>query len=78
VHHQVHVVIELPDQVLASPRQPIDAPPLDRGGELVGRERAAPARVEHLELAHDPALDAGRQMAADRLYLGQLGHRCRT
>ena len=51
VQQQVDVVLELPDQVLAAPRERLDAPALDRGGDLRARERAAPARVEHLERA---------------------------
>ena len=78
VQHQVDVVLELPDQVLAAPGERVDAAALDGGGDLLAGERAAPARVEHLQRGQHAALDVGREMAADRLDLGQLGHRLRA
>ena len=74
VQHQVDVVLELPDQVLAAPRERLDPPALDGGGDLGARDRGAPAGIEHLEPLQHPALDARREVAADRLHLGQLGH----
>ena len=74
VQHQVDVVLELPDQVLAAPAERLDAPPRDRRGDLRARERPAPALVVDLERGQHAPLDVGREMAADRLDLGQLRH----
>ena len=71
----MHVVLELPHQVLAAAPERLDAAPGAGGGHLLARERAAPPRVEHLELGEHAALDVRREVAADRLDLGQLGHR---
>ena len=75
VQHQVDVVLELPDQVLAAAVERLDAAALHGGGDLGAGERTAPALVAHLQRGQHAALDVGRQVAADRLDLGQLGHR---
>ena len=46
-----------------------------RSGFLARRRRLAPARVQHLEPLEHAPLHGGRQLAADRLYLGQFRHR---
>ncbi len=72
---QVHVALEVPEQVLATAAQAKNPPACQRVGQLVRCERPRPARVEYLHAADAPALDERRQLAADRLDLGQLGHR---
>src|ERR671939_25118 len=62
VHEQEDVVLELPHQVLAAPRQSRDAPALDGRRQLGRRERLAPAGVVDRERAERPALDVGRQV----------------
>ena len=49
--------------------------PMSASAELLGGERARPAGVEDLDARKLRALDQRRQLAADRLDLGQLGHR---
>ena len=71
---QVDVVLELPDQVLAAPPERLDASAGHRGGQLVAGERAAPARIAHVERRQHAALHVGSQVPADRLDLGELGH----
>ena len=75
VHEQERVVLELPHEVLAAPREPLDAPPLERVADRAGLERQAPAGVEDVERRQLAPLDDGRELAADRLDLGELGHR---
>ena len=48
---------------------------LDRGGQLGRRQRQRPAGVVDHEALERPALDVRGEVAADRLDLGQLGHR---
>ena len=75
VHEQERLAGELPDQVLAAPPEPLDARPSSAAASSRGRDRVAPARVEHAQLGQRAALDVRREVAADRLDLGQLGHR---
>ncbi len=58
------------------PRLPrsLDAPALQRAASSRGRQRARPAGVEDLDLLEPPALHQRRELAADRLDLGKLGH----
>ena len=74
VHHEVHVVLERDDQVLPAPAEPLDDPAVERVCDRLGRRRVGPARVEHLDVLEPPPLDGGRQLAANRLDLGKLGH----
>jgi hypothetical protein len=74
VHEQERVVLEPPDQVLAPPAELRDRAAFQRRGQLRGRERARPALVEHLEPLQRAVLHVRREVAADRLDLGQLGH----
>ena len=50
-------------------------PPLERVGQLPRRERPRPARVEDLDALQPAPLHQRRELAPDRLDLGQLGHR---
>jgi hypothetical protein len=75
VQHQVRLVLELPHEVLAAAAEPLDAAPVERRRELLRGEREREARVMDLELAQRAAVDVRRQVAADGLDLGQLGHR---
>ena len=50
------------------------APALHGGRDLRSRQGAAPALVAHLQGGQHAPLEVGRQVAADRLHLGQLGH----
>ena len=77
VHDQVDVTRQLPDEVLAAAVEPLDPPARDRVGHLPGRRGIAPARVEDLHLPEPPPLDDRRELAANRLDLGQLRHRRR-
>jgi hypothetical protein len=72
VHEQERVVLELPDQVLAAPREALDAAALDGVDDGLGRKRQAPARVGDRQPRDDAPLDEGRELAADRLDLGEL------
>jgi hypothetical protein len=72
VHEQERVVLELPDQVLAAPREALDATALDRVDDRLGGERQAPARIGNRQPRDDAPLDEGRELAADRLDLGKL------
>jgi hypothetical protein len=74
VHEQVRVVLELPDEVLAAPREPLDGPAFDGRRELVRGERPRPALVEHLEGLEGAPLDMGRQIPPDGLDLRELRH----
>ena len=68
------VVLELPDDVLATAREALD-PAAGRGVvEVMRRRRLAPPRVRDHEPLQYRALHVRRQVAADRLDLGQLGH----
>ncbi len=58
--------------------QPLDAAARDRVDDGLGRQRQAPARVGDPQRAQLAPLDDGRQLAADRLDLGQLGHRSQS
>ena len=51
------------------------ARPCDGVDDRLGRQRQAPARVGDLQALDDAPLDEGRELAADRLDLGELGHR---
>ncbi len=67
------LIAQAPEEVLAASVQTLDAPPHERVGQLVGRERARPARVEDLDAQQAAALDQGGELAADGLDLGELG-----
>ena len=75
VHQQEDVVGELPHEVLAAARELVDHAALDRRCHLGRGEGARPAGVEDLDGPQRPAFDVGRQVAADRLDFGELGHR---
>ena len=52
---RIHLVLELPDQVLPATAEPLDAPARDRGGDARRAPVAAHQRVvEHLERAQRP------------------------
>ena len=68
-----HLISEAPQEVLAAPVETLDAPPHKCVGQLLGRERARPARVEDLDAQQAPALDERGKLAADGLDLGELG-----
>jgi hypothetical protein len=74
VHHEVHVVVELEQQVLAAAGDSADPPSGHGRGELLRRSRLAPARVDHVEPLDPPGDEGGRELKADRLDLGELGH----
>src|SRR3954447_4565901 len=74
VQQQVRLVLELPPQVLAAAAEPLDAAALDRGGELLRGGRERPSGVVDLEPLERAAVDVRREVAADGLDLGQLGH----
>src|SRR5206468_9138624 len=74
VHDEVHVAGQVPDEVLAAPGEPLDAPPRDRPLDLGDRQGQAPARIGDAQRAQHAALDARGQLAADRLDLRQLWH----
>ncbi len=74
VQEQVRLVLELPHEVLAAAAEALDAAAVQRVGELVRGERKRPAGVVDGELVQRAAVDVRRQVAADRLDLGQLGH----
>ena len=72
---QVDVALKAPQQVLATPSQPLDTTSGQGAGELLGGERPRPARVEDLQALEHRPLDERRELASDRLDLGKLGHR---
>ena len=72
---EVKASAELPEQVLAAPLEALHTASAQRRGELGGRQRSRPALVEHLDLGERASGDHGRELAADRLDLGELGHR---
>jgi hypothetical protein len=74
VHRQVHVVLERDDQVLAAAAEALDRASSDRVLERARRRRFTPARIEHLHALEPPTLEHWRQLAANRLDLGELGH----
>ena len=47
---EVHVALEAPQQVLAPSAESLDAAPDQRRGELLGRQRPRPARIEDLKV----------------------------
>ena len=48
--------------------------PVRRALDVAGRCGPGPQRVEHLRALDRAARDTRRELAADRLYLGELGH----
>ena len=74
VHQQEQLVFELGDQVLAATVEALDVPADERAEHLVGLARRRPARVAHAIDHEHPSLQPRRELAADRLDLGQLGH----
>ena len=48
--------------------------PSRRALDLLRRHGSRPERVEHLRALDRAPRDARRELAADRLYLGELGH----
>ena len=74
VHEQRHVVLRLPEEVLAAPPEMLDPPSDERVDERRGRQRLAPPGVGDLQRLQRAALDQRRELAADRLDLGKLGH----
>jgi hypothetical protein len=74
VHHEVHVVLSRHDQVLAAAAEPLDDAPTQRVRDRLRRRRLAPARIENPDPLEPAALDGGRQLAANRLYLRKLRH----
>ncbi len=69
VLREVHVAVEAPQQVLAAAAEALDAAAAQRLLELGRRERARPARVEHLDLGQPASLHERRELASDRLDL---------
>jgi len=75
VDEQEDLVLQLEDEVLAPPAEPLDAPALDGVDQLLRRTRQRPPRVEDLDALQDAPLDVGRELTTDRLDLGKLGQR---
>ena len=75
VHEQEHLAGGLEDEVLAPPVQALDLAALERVAQRLRVQRLTPARVQNLERAQRAPLHERREAAADRLDLGQLGHR---
>ena len=74
MHGEVDVVVGRHHEVLAAPPEPLHAPAAEGVGDRLGRGGLAPARIQHVHAHEPPALERGCQLAADRLYLGKLGH----
>src|SRR5687767_12263974 len=70
----MHVARPLPHEVLAAPVETLDAAAVHRVRELPRRCGRTPTRIEDLYLADPPSLDRRRELAANRLDLGQLRH----
>ena len=70
----VDVVLRLPEEVLAAPAEVLDAPSDERVDERRGRQRLAPPGIGDLQRLQRATLDQRRELAADRLDLGKLGH----
>ena len=66
---EVHLLVEVPDEVLAAPSQLPHAPAAQRIGQFVGLQRTRPARIEDLDALQAPALDERRELASDGLDL---------
>jgi hypothetical protein len=75
VHEEEDVVLELPDEVLAPPPEALHAASRDGVDDRGRVEGQAPPWIVNTQLGEEQAVDHGRQPAADRLDLGQLGHR---
>jgi hypothetical protein len=71
---EMDLVVEMPHEVLAAPRKALDPPPAQRVGQFMRLQRPRPARVQDLDGPQAPALHERRELASDRLDLGQLGH----
>ena len=74
VGQQERLVVELPHQVLAAAPDAVDAVAAQLVLDLGRRERTCPPRVEDLDTLQRAPLEVGRELAADRLDFGQLGH----
>ena len=75
VHDEMDVVLEREHQVFAAPPDALDLAAPESIGDRLGRRRHRPARVPDVDRLEAPALERGRQLTADRLDLGKLGHR---
>jgi len=62
------------NQILAATVEPLHALPAQLGGDLDGIERPGQAAVGDLDVVHPLALEHGRELTANRLDLGKLGH----
>ncbi len=74
VHDQEDLVGELRYEVLPAPIQALDVASVERSGELRGRCRVTPARIEHLDALQHPPFELRLELTADRLDFGELGH----
>ena len=74
VHHEVDVVLHRHHEVLAAPPQPLDPAAVQRVGDRLRRRGLRPPRVQHADPLEPPALDGGRELAADGLDLRKLRH----
>jgi hypothetical protein len=74
VHDEEDLVLELPHEVLAAPRNALDRAAGDGGLDVCRVRGLAPSGVEYLHVRDHAPLDRGGQEALDRLDFGQLGH----
>ena len=74
MHDEEALAVELHDQVLAPAPERVDALAAQLDLDLRRRARRTPERIEHLGLHDRPPRHARRELAANRLYLGELGH----
>ena len=74
VHDEVALALEVGDQVLPPPPEGIDAAVPQLALDLARRHGSRPQRIEHLRALDRAPCDSWRQLPADRLYLGKLGH----
>ena len=70
VLNQVHIILQVPNQVLALPAKRLHPPPLQRIGQFARLERSRPARVEDLHALQPASLYQRGELAPDRLDLG--------
>ncbi len=76
VDQQLQVARQLPDEVLALAPDVLHRAATQRLLNQPRRLGPRPARVQDLDIDDRPALQVRRQLAADRLDFGQLGHLC--
>ena len=74
VNQEIPTALEPDNQILAATLQGRDALALELGGDRVGLEGPHEPRVADLDPLEQPPFERGREPAAHRLDLGQLGH----